>query len=279
MEIIKTVKKMKEFSEEQRKKGKIIGFVPTMGYLHEGHLSLMKIAKKECDLVIVSIYVNPTQFGPNEDLSRYPRDFERDKKLCEDVGVDVIFYPSDKEMYPEGYLTFVKVEKISEKLCGVTRPIFFRGVATIVLKLFNIVKPHKTYFGLKDYQQFIIIKKMVDDLNLDVEMIGCPIIREKDGLAMSSRNVYLNQEERKQATVLSQSLHNAKKLFFDGETDAEKLKKIIKYMINETSGRIDYVEIFSPNSLEPIKKISKGDVIALAVFFGKTRLIDNVILE
>jgi pantoate--beta-alanine ligase len=278
MEIIKTIKEMKEFSEEQRKKGKIIGFVPTMGYLHEGHLSLMKIAKENCDLIIVSIYVNPTQFGPNEDLSKYPRDFERDKRLCEEVGVDVIFYPSDKEMYPDGYLTFVKVEKMSEKLCGITRPTFFRGVTTIVLKLFNIVKPHKAYFGLKDYQQFVIIKKMVNDLNLDVEMIGCPIIREKDGLAMSSRNTYLNPEERKQATFLSQSLQNTKKLFFEGETDSEKLKKVVKDMINKTIGRIDYVEIFSPKSLEPVKKISKGDVIALAVFFGKTRLIDNVIL-
>ncbi len=270
---------MKKYSEEQREKGKIIGFVPTMGYLHEGHLSLMKIAKKECDLVIVSIYVNPTQFGPTEDLAKYPRDFERDKKLCEDVGVDIIFYPSDKEMYTEGYLTFVKVETMSEKLCGITRPTHFRGVTTIVLKLFNIVKPHKAYFGLKDYQQFVIIKKMVDDLNVDVEMIGCPIIREKDDLAMSSRNTYLNTEERKQATVLSQSLINAKKLFFEGETDSEKLKKVIKDMINKTIGKIDYVEIFSPKSLEPVKKTSKGDVIALAVFFGKTRLIDNVILE
>ena len=269
---------MKEFSEEQRKKGKIIGFIPTMGYLHEGHLSLMKIAKKNCDLIIVSIYVNPTQFGPNEDLSKYPRDFERDKKLCEEVGVDVIFYPSDKEMYPGGYLTFVKVEKMSEKLCGVTRPIHFRGVTTIVLKLFEIVKPHKAYFGLKDYQQFVIVKKMMDDLNLDVEMIGCPIIREEDGLAMSSRNVYLNPEKRKQATVLSKSLQKSKKLFFEGYTDAEKLKKNIKDTISKTSGKIDYVEILNPNTLENVKKISKGDVIALAVFFGKTRLIDNVIL-
>ncbi len=279
MQIIKTVEEMKKYSEEQREKGKIIGFVPTMGYLHEGHLSLMKIAKKECDLVIVSIYVNPTQFGPTEDLAKYPRDFEKDKKLCEDVGVDIIFYPSDKDMYPEGYLTFVKVEKMSEKLCGIARPTHFKGVTTIVLKLFNIVKPHKAYFGLKDYQQFIIIKKMVDDLNVDVEMIGCPIFREKDDLAMSSRNFYLNPEERKQATILSQSLQNAKKLFFEGETDSEKLKKIIKDMINKTIGKIDYVEIFSPKSLEPVKKTSKGDVIALAVFFGKTRLIDNVILE
>lgn len=279
MKIIKSTKEMKQFSGEQRNKGKIIGFVPTMGYLHEGHLSLMKVARKDCDVVVVSIYVNPTQFAPTEDLDKYPRDFEGDKKLCEGVGVDVIFYPSDKEMYPDGYLTFVKVEKISEKLCGITRPTFFRGVTTIVLKLFNIVKPHKAYFGLKDYQQFVIIKKMVDDLNLDVEMIGCPIVREKDGLAMSSRNTYLNSEERKQATILSKSLNNAKKLFLEGETNVEKLKNEIKNIINTTSGKIDYVEIVDSNSLESVKKVSKGDVIALVVFFGKTRLIDNVILE
>jgi pantoate--beta-alanine ligase len=279
MKIITSIKQMKEFSDEQRKKGKTIGFIPTMGYLHEGHLSLMKIAKKDCDLVIVSIYVNPTQFGPNEDLNNYPRDFERDKKMCEEVGADIIFYPSDKEMYPNDYLTYVKVEKLSEKLCGATRPTHFRGVTTIVLKLFEIVKPNKAYFGLKDYQQFVIVKKMVDDLNLDVEMVGCPIVREKDGLTMSSRNVYLNPEERKEATVLSKSLFNAKKLFFNGEIDAEKLKKNIKDMINKTTGKIDYIEIFNPTSLEPVKEIVEGDVIALTVFFGKTRLIDNVILE
>lgn len=270
---------MKSFSEEQRKKGKIIGFVPTMGYLHEGHLSLMRDAKKDCHIVIVSIYVNPTQFAPTEDLDRYPRDFERDMKLCEDTGVDVIFYPSDEEMYPDGYLTFVKVDKLSEKLCGINRSIHFRGVTTIVLKLFEIVKPHKTYFGLKDYQQFMIIKKMIHDLNLGVEIIGCPTVREEDGLAMSSRNAYLNPEERKQATILLRSLKYAKKLFFDGETDGEKLKKEIVDMINKTSGRIDYVKIVNPDSLESIKKVSRGDVIALAVFFGKTRLIDNMVLE
>jgi len=241
MKIIKTIQEMKQFSEEQRKNGKIIGFVPTMGYLHEG--------------------------------------FERDKKLCEEVGVDVIFYPSDEEVYPGGYLTFVKVEKLSEKLCGINRPTHFRGVTTIVLKLFNIVKPHKTYFGLKDYQQFIVIKKMIHDLNLDIEMIGCPTVREEDGLAMSSRNSYLNPDERKQATILSKSLKHARKLFLDGETNREKLKKGIVDMINRTSGKIDYVEIVNPNSLESVKEVSKGDVIALAVFYGKTRLIDNVMLE
>ena len=238
----------------------------------------MRAAKKDCDVVIVSIYVNPTQFAPTEDLDKYPRDFERDKKLCEEVGVDVIFYPSNEEMYPDGYSTFVKTEKLSEKLCGVSRPTHFRGITTIVLKLFTIVRPHKSYFGLKDYQQFIIVKKMIHDLNLDIEIVGCPTVREEDGLAMSSRNTYLNPEERKQATVLSRSLKHAKNLFLDGETDAEKLKKQISDMINKTSGKIDYVEIVNPNSLESVKTVSKGDVIALAVFYGKTRLIDNVVL-
>ena len=278
MKIIKTIRGMKQFSEEQKKNGKIIGFVPTMGFLHEGHLSLMRAAEKDCDIVIVSIYVNPTQFAPTEDLDKYPRDFERDKKLCEEVGVDVIFYPSNEEMYPDGYSTFVKTEKLSEKLCGVSRPTHFRGITTIVLKLFTIVRPHKSYFGLKDCQQFIIVKKMIHDLNLDIEIVGCPTVREEDGLAMSSRNTYLNPEERKQATVLSRSLKHAKNLFLDGETDAEKLKKQISDMINKTSGKIDYVEIVNPNSLESVKTVSKGDVIALAVFYGKTRLIDNVVL-
>ena len=278
MRIIKSVKEMKAFSEEHKKNGKIIGFVPTMGYLHQGHMSLVEKARKECDIVVVSIYVNPTQFGPNEDLEKYPRNFEEDSKLCEETGTDVIFYPSNREMYPEGYLTFIEVKNLSKKLCGITRLDHFKGVTTIVIKLFNIVKPRKSYFGLKDYQQYIIIKKMVEDLDMNVEVIGCPIVREKNGLAMSSRNSYLNPKEREEATILHRSLEHAKNLFFNGEINAKKIKVEIIDKINKTDGKIDYVEIVDGKSLDQVKEINKGNVIALAVFFGKTRLIDNVIL-
>jgi pantoate--beta-alanine ligase len=249
-----------------------------MGYLHKGHMSLVERARKECDIVIVSIYVNPTQFGPNEDLEKYPRDFERDSKLCEEAGTDVIFFPSNEEMYPKRYLTFIEVKGLSKKLCGITRPNHFKGVTTIVAKLLNIIMPDKAYFGLKDYQQYIIVKKMVEDLNMNVEVIGCPTIREENGLAMSSRNSYLNPKEREEATILYKSLKHVKKLLSNGETNPEKIKTEIIDKINKTDGKIDYVEIVNGKTLDQIKKISKGDVIALAVFFGKTRLIDNVML-
>ncbi|HBF69599.1 MAG TPA: pantoate--beta-alanine ligase, partial [Thermotoga sp.] len=224
MKIIETIEEMKKFSEEMREKKKTIGFVPTMGYLHEGHLSLVRRARDENDVVVVSIFVNPTQFGPNEDYERYPRDFERDRKLLEKENVDCIFHPSVEEMYPPDFSTYVEETKLSKNLCGRSRPGHFRGVCTVVTKLFNIVKPHRAYFGQKDAQQFRVLRRMVRDLNMDVEMIECPIVREPDGLAMSSRNVYLSPEERQQALSLYQSLKIAENLYLNGERDAEKIK-------------------------------------------------------
>ncbi len=278
MRIVKGVGEMQNFSREQRAKGRTIGLVPTMGFLHEGHLSLVREAVKQCDCTVVSIFVNPTQFGPNEDLDSYPRDFERDKKLCEKEKVDAIFFPQEQEMYKKP-LTFVEVKELSRLLCGKSRPTHFQGVTTVVAKLFNIVRPHRAYFGLKDFQQFVIIKKMVDDLNFDLELVGCPIVRERDGLAMSSRNHYLSPEERKQAVVLNRALSKAQKMFGSGEKNPRKVRKAVLDCIAATSSRVDYVEIVDSESLQPVQEIKKGNLIALAVFFGKTRLIDNRLFE
>jgi pantoate--beta-alanine ligase len=276
MEIIKTVKKMKSYSESLRLQGKRIAFVPTMGYFHEGHLSLMKEAKKMADCVVVSIYVNPAQFGPQEDFSKYPRDLKRDLKMAENVNVDVIFYPPDDEIYPADYQTYVDVEKVTQNLCGISRPGHFRGVTTICLKLFNIVKPHIAIFGKKDFQQFISIKRMVEDLNLDLQVTGLTTVREADGLAMSSRNKYLKEDERKSALTLSASLKLAQKLYSDGERKASvvitKVKKLIK---SADYTQIDYVKICDTNTLNDVDEIKSQSVIALAVKVGKTRLIDN----
>ncbi|ABQ47672.1 pantothenate synthetase [Thermotoga petrophila RKU-1] len=279
MKIIETIEEMKKFSEEMREKKKTIGFVPTMGYLHEGHLSLVRRARDENDVVVVSIFVNPTQFGPNEDYERYPRDFERDRKLLEKENVDCIFHPSVEEMYPPDFSTYVEETKLSKHLCGRSRPGHFRGVCTVVTKLFNIVKPHRAYFGQKDAQQFRVLRRMVRDLNMDVEMIECPIVREPDGLAMSSRNVYLSPEERQQALSLYQSLKIAENLYLNGERDAEKIKEeMIKHLSRFDKVKIDYVEIVDEETLEPVEKIDRKVIVAVAAWVGNARLIDNTIL-
>ncbi|MDK2917824.1 MAG: pantoate--beta-alanine ligase [Candidatus Petromonas sp.] len=263
------------------KNAKTIGLVPTMGFLHDGHLSLIKRAREENDLVVVSIFVNPTQFGPGEDLESYPRNLERDSSLAESAGADIIFAPSVEEIYPNGYNTYVEVEgEMTKKLCGASRPGHFKGVATVVSKLFNIIAPDRAYFGQKDAQQVAVIEQIVRDLNFDIEIVSCPIVREKDGLAMSSRNIYLNEDERKDAVILSQSLFEAEKMIKNGERDPLKLKEfIIKNINTKPNVEIDYVEIVNSKTLEDVKEI-KGDVlIALAVKIGRARLIDNICME
>ena len=270
---------MQSYSESLRLQGKRIAFVPTMGYFHEGHLSLMKEAKKMADCVVVSIYVNPAQFGPKEDFSKYPRDLERDLKMAESVNVDIIFYPPDDEIYPADYQTYVDVEKVTQNLCGMSRPGHFRGVTTICLKLFNIVKPHIAIFGKKDFQQFISIKRMVYDLNLDLQIIGLSTVREADGLAMSSRNKYLQNNERSSALTLVASLKLAQKLYSAGERKASVIINEVKRLIKKADYTdIDYVKICEINTLNDVKEIKNRSVIALAVKVGKTRLIDNHVL-
>ena len=278
MKIIESVKEMQEFSESLRNSGKKIAFVPTMGYFHRGHLSLMEEGKKLGDCLVISIYVNPTQFGPEEDLEKYPRDFERDRKLSEDVGVDVILYPPNNEMYPEHYQTFVDVEGVTNNLCGLSRPVHFRGVTTICAKLFNIVKPHVTVFGRKDFQQLVTIKRMVTDLNMDLEVIGMPTVREADGLAMSSRNTYLKEEEGESALSLSRSLKLAKELYENGERNAGKIiDDAKKFIEGHPHTKIDYVNICDTTTMEDVEYLESEAVIALAVRVGKTRLIDNYV--
>lgn len=279
--IIESIKKLREYLCEQRKQGKTIGFVPTMGFLHEGHLSLIRAAKAENDIVVVSDFVNPTQFAPNEDFDSYPRDIEMDEKLATNAGADLIFYPSVEEMYPDGSSTFVEVEGgITKVLCGASRPSHFRGVTTVVAMLFNIVQPDKAYFGQKDAQQAAVLIKMVRNLHIDLQIVVCPIIREADGLAMSSRNSYLSEEERKQAVILNQSLLKAKDFFENGESDVQKLVKIISDKINGMPlADIDYVSIYDYPSLNEIDEIKNKALVAVAVRFGKTRLIDNIVLE
>jgi len=280
MKIVRTIDSMKREIYIYKNQGLTIGFVPTMGYLHEGHISLMKKAKEENNIVVTSIFVNPIQFGPNEDYNKYPRDFERDEKLARSVGVDVIFYPNVEEMYPSDFKTKVIVQKITNIMCGKSRPGHFDGVATVVLKLFNIIKPDRAYFGEKDAQQLAVIKQMIKDLNLDVEIIGMPIVRESDGLAMSSRNSYLNEEERKSATVLYKSLILAKEMINNGERKADIIKQEMQNLIlKEKYAKIDYIEIVDKNTFEPIDQIKGNILIALAVYIGSTRLIDNISLE
>jgi len=279
MKVIKKSKELQTLIEREKKKGKIIGLVPTMGYLHSGHISLIKRAKKDCGIVVVSIYVNPTQFGPGEDYQRYPRDLERDKKLAKEAGTDILFVPSDEEIYPDSFHTYIQVEELSGRLCGVSRPIHFRGVATIVAKLFNIVKPTKAYFGWKDAQQLIILKKMVKDLNMDVEVVGLPTVREKDGLAISSRNKYLSKQERKIAPILYQALVKAKKMVNSGENNSARVLQQAKDLIKKKKGvKIDYLKAINLIDLKNAKKIKKNTLIAIAAWIGKTRLIDNVII-
>ena len=280
MKIIDSIPRMSTFSKILKKEGKVIGFVPTMGYLHEGHLSLIKTAKKHTDVVVVSVFVNPIQFGPGEDFDRYPRNLKRDEDLASLAGADVIFYPSTKEMYPKGYSTYVDVENLTEGLCGAARPGHFRGVATVVAKLFGIVKPDIAYFGQKDAQQAIVIKKMARDLNMGLELKVLPIIRESDGLAMSSRNINLSEPERKDALVLYQSLKKAESMIKEGERDPKKVIKAMEDIIGEKKpAKIDYLSIVDTENLKPVSQISGEVLVALAVFIGKTRLIDNIMIN
>ena len=279
MRVIESIKEMQSHCESLRLSGKRISFVPTMGYFHEGHLSLMREARMTADHVVVSIYVNPTQFGPKEDFSKYPRDFDRDAAMAKSVGVDVIFFPSNQDMYPGGYQTYVDVEQVTKNLCGMSRPGHFRGVTTICCKLFNIVKPHSAIFGKKDFQQLAAIKRMVADLNLDLEIVGLPTYREPDGLAMSSRNVYLSKEERSSALALVGALKLAQNLYAEGERNAVKIiKQAEKLIKNEPFTNIDYIKICDTATLEDVNEIKNEVVMALAVKVGKTRLIDNSVL-
>ena len=278
MKIAKTIEEVREYIKKCRNEGLSIGLVPTMGYLHEGHISLMKQAS-ENDRVVVSIFVNPMQFGPQEDLSSYPRDFENDSRLCEENGVDLIFNPEPSDMYESDFCSYVDMSMLTEELCGLSRPVHFRGVCTVVSKLFNIITPDRAYFGEKDAQQLAIIKKMVTDLNFNVEVIGCPIIREKDGLAKSSRNTYLSLEERKAALVLSSSIQLGRKMLADGEKNAASLVKLMKdYIEKEPLARIDYLKVVDSKTMQQVEIIDRSVLVAMAVFIGKTRLIDNFTL-
>jgi len=280
MKVFTKIVEIQEHIRQLKRAGKQIGFVPTMGYLHAGHLSLIEAAVKENDLVVVSIFVNPKQFGPREDFAEYPRDLERDLDLISQAGGEIVFIPETAEIYPENFQSYVEVREITANLCGAKRPGHFLGVATVVNKLFNIIKPDKAYFGQKDAQQCQVIKRMVLDLNMDVEIIICPIVREADGLALSSRNVYLNQEERKQATVLSQALFKAQELIRDGERDSTTIKNIMEKMITQKPlAKIDYISIVDETTLQDVQHLNQNILIALAVKFGNTRLIDNIILE
>lgn len=277
--VVKTIEEVRKYVKAWRKDGLSVGLVPTMGFLHEGHRSLIERAAKENDRVVVSDFVNPTQFGPNEDFEAYPRDIEKDAALCSDAGAAIIFNPEAEEMY-DNALTKVSVDKITKVLCGKTRPIHFDGVCTVVSKLFNIVTPDRAYFGQKDAQQLCVVRKMVKDLNFDIEIVSCPIIREADGLAKSSRNTYLNEAERKAALCLSRSLRIGRELIENGESNAEVVKSAIREEIEKESlARIDYVEIVSLNTLENVEKITEPVLAAIAVYIGKTRLIDNFIME
>ncbi len=279
--IIETIKELQSILNSYRKEGKAIGIVPTMGFLHEGHLSLIRQAKADNDVVVVSDFVNPTQFAPNEDFDSYPRNIKRDEELAVSAGADIIFYPSVNEMYPKGSSTFVEVEGgITKVLCGASRPSHFRGVTTVVTMLFNIVGADKAYFGQKDAQQVAVLMKMVHDLHMNIELIVCPIVREEDGLAMSSRNTYLSAVERKQSLILNQALTVARIAFDGGEYNTERLIEIITNKINEMPlADIDYVSVYDYPTLEVINNIDKKALAAVAVRFGKTRLIDNIILE
>lgn len=262
------------------KEGKSIGFVPTMGFLHEGHHSLIERAKKENDKVVVSVFVNPTQFGPTEDLESYPRDFEKDTMLCEMTGADLIFHPDAKEMYEKDACTLIHVEGLTNALCGKSRPTHFGGVCLVVSKLFHIVSPDRAYFGEKDAQQLAVIKRMVKDLNFDIEIVGCPIIREADGLAKSSRNAYLNTQERIAATILNKALTKGKETILAGETNVIKVKNdIIEIIRKEPLAKIDYVDIVDFDTIAPVKSIKGNILVAVAVYIGKTRLIDNFIIQ
>ena len=274
MQVTKTVEETRKQVKQWKKEGKTIGLVPTMGFLHEGHASLIRKCREQNDIVVVSDFVNPTQFGPNEDLEAYPRDFERDSKLCESLGADLIFAPSPEDMYHDPH-AFVSIYTLSETLCGKTRPIHFKGVCTVVTKLFHIVAPDRAYFGEKDAQQLAIIRKMVKDLNFDIEIVGCPIVREEDGLAKSSRNTYLNAEERKAALCLSRAVKAGKEVIYTG-ADAKEVLNPMKAIIEaESLARIDYVMMVDALTMQQVEKVDRDVLVAMAVYIGKTRLIDN----
>jgi pantoate--beta-alanine ligase len=279
MRICDTIEDMRAACRAARRGGKRLGFVPTMGALHEGHLSLVRAARASCDAVAASIFVNPMQFGPNEDLAKYPRSFERDRELLEKEGAELLFAPSVEEMYPAGAVTWVMVEGLSSKLDGRSRPGHFRGVTTVVAKLFHIVEPDAAFFGQKDAAQVAIVRRMVRDLNLPVEIVACPIVREPDGLAMSSRNAYLDPQQRKQALVLHRGLLQVKKSWEEGEREAGKLLTVGRDELSaEKSVRLDYLEIVDPDSLDPVENTAGGALVAVAAFVGMTRLIDNILL-
>lgn len=281
MKIIESIREMHEFSLSEHALSKTIGFVPTMGALHEGHLSLVKRSKSENDITVVSIFVNPTQFGKNEDFGKYPRTFETDCRMLTDEGVDVLFFPSTGEMYPEGFETWVELEKLPEHLCGISRPGHFRGVTTVVAKLFNIVSPNRAYFGQKDYQQSAIIRRMAQDLNLFIDIVVCPIHREADGLAMSSRNRYLSPEDRSRSVALWKALEIGEMTIRNGEKDAARVGETIRQAIIQAvpDAKIDYVSVVDPDSLEDLKTVENSVLIALAVYFKTTRLIDNRLIR
>ncbi len=280
MEITGAIEEVRKQVKEWRRQGLSVGLVPTMGYLHEGHKSLIERAVAENDRVVVSDFVNPIQFGVNEDLATYPRDIEADKRLCEQAGADLIFHPEAAEMYAPDFSTYVEMQKVSEGLCGKTRPTHFRGVCTVVCKLFHIVMPDRAYFGQKDAQQLAVIRRMVRDLDLDIQIVGCPIIREEDGLAKSSRNTYLSREERKAALVLSRAVFLGEDLMKKGERDADTILAAMRSLIEqEPLAKIDYVEMVDADSIEPLARARGRVLTAMAVYIGTTRLIDNFIME
>ena len=279
MQIATTINEVRKQVKAWKKEGCSVGFVPTMGYLHEGHGSLISRARQENDKVVVSIFVNPMQFGPGEDLESYPRDLDKDSAYCESLGADLIFHPEPEEMYTDGFCSYVDMSVLTEELCGLSRPVHFRGVCTVVNKLFNIVQPDRAYFGQKDAQQLAIIKRMVQDLNMDLEIIGCPIVREEDGLAKSSRNTYLSAEERQAVLVLSKAVKLGQELVAAGETDAKKIVSEMSALIEkEPLARIDYVKAVDGLTMQQIDTVKTPMLVALAVYIGKTRLIDNFMI-
>ncbi|GIX41416.1 MAG: pantothenate synthetase [Leptospiraceae bacterium] len=280
MKVVKSKIELKQEIYKAKQENKIIGFVPTMGYLHEGHLSLIREAKKECDYIVVSIFVNPKQFNSEEDLKKYPRDYERDLNLLEKEAIDLVFMPEIEEIYPEDPKIFIDMPSLTNKLCGIHRPGHFQGVLLVVLKLFHLVEPNKAYFGKKDYQQYKIIKQMVKDLDMDIEVIGCPLIREDSGIALSSRNARLSNKGYSDAQLIYRALQIAKKEWLKGETKPETLKEIIKDIIETGSlNRVEYIEIVDPENLENVKEAKEGDIIAVAVYTENVRLIDNIELN
>lgn len=280
MRVVEKVAEMQRLADTWRGQGERIAFVPTMGFLHKGHLDLMRMARQLGKKVVISIFVNPAQFAPHEDFDSYPRDLERDLKLAGEVGADIAFVPRREEMYPEGFQTYVNVMEVTKNLCGMSRPIFFQGVATVVSKLFHAVKPHFAVFGEKDFQQLVTIRRMVRDMNMDVTVVGHPIVREDDGLAMSSRNAYLQMEERPIALRLNRSLKEAQALIDSGQRNADTVIRTVSDYISSGGGaRIDYVKLCNPETIEDIERIDGPALLALAVWVGKTRLIDNTVLQ